>query len=148
LPPEPAASDLSNCVVGHGIHYSTPDAIPEPGKGVAGPTFMYAPNSGEVVGIEYHITEKAFKDWKNPELYDQSKEPTWQFPVPFDLQGANYDHFVISWTGGHPGFLFPHIDLHVFTITPEERARICDGQAPQKLNPAHSNSATDVPPAR
>ena len=141
LPPEPAASDVSNCVLSHGVHYSTAEAIPSMDKGIAGPTYMYAQNTGEVVGIEYHVTEQALKDWENPQLYNIEREPSWQFPIPFDLKGANYDHMLLSWVGGHPGLLKPHIDIHLFTITAEERARLCDGQADQKPNPAAQNHA-------
>jgi hypothetical protein len=88
-----------------GEHWANPTVMP------LGP--IYCVHQGKIVCIEYMISQEDFMNGKSwPTLQGLTNLPSINH---VDI-GFNPD--------GHPGYETPHYDLHIFFITPEEKAQI------------------------
>lgn len=99
------AVQLSPVVPQMGEHWANPADMP------LGP--MYCVHAGKVVCIEYMISQQDFlngKAWSNLQGLT-------------DLPSVN--HIDIGFNPkGHPGYEIPHYDMHIFFISPEQKALI------------------------
>jgi len=127
--------ELTPCIPQHGAHRGLiKDHDPE--ADIQGPSYLLD-QTGEVIGIEYHIRmdylekmgkqvgeqigklnagEISFSDLKVVDL------------VPgFELIGIPIQHASLDFKTpyGHPGYEKPHIDVHAYTISKEELAKVC-----------------------
>lgn len=135
---------ITPCFPGYAAHWTAPRAISYDegvAGGAAGPTFMVDDDTNRVIGIEYHFTLDALQDYNNDKMYALSPDgdpenpevnselgtKANRFGIPRNLLGANYEYFDIKWSAGHSGFEFGHIDIHLYTIPPEERLGVCGG---------------------
>ncbi|WDR07227.1 hypothetical protein PSQ90_07320 [Devosia rhodophyticola] len=90
-----------------GEHWANPQTLP------LGP--IYCVHDDKVVCIEYMIAQQDFADGKSwPTLAGLTNLPS-------------INHVDIGFEPhGHEGYEIPHYDLHIFFISPEEKAKITE----------------------
>lgn len=104
---------LSDVIPAMGEHWANPAQLP------LGP--IYLVYKGDVIGIEYMWTD---------DMLQEVSIPTPEGPEEFDALvplpvGTVVDHVDYAFmTHGHEGFDVPHHDLHMYFISPEEKATI------------------------
>ena len=104
---------LSPVIPAMGEHWANPDQLP------LGP--IYLVYKGEVIGIEYMWSEDMMQEVsiptpEGPEVFNAL------VPLPV---GVTVDHVDVAFMPhGHDGFEVPHRDIHMYFITPEEKAAI------------------------
>ena len=130
LPRDASARDISRCAANMGTHYTQPEASVDINKPFAGPTYAYWGPTGEVLAIEYHISEEGLKTFEGPFAvnlqteFERSDRGVFRFEEHlFPLFGAAYESFEIKFQDqGHTGYETPHYDFHAWTKSEEYRA--------------------------
>ena len=111
LPEE--AQKLSDVVPAMGEHWADPADLP------LGPIFLVYEE--EVIGIEYMWSDDMLQEVEIP-TPEGSEHLNVLLPLPV---GVVVDHVDYAYMPhGHEGFDVPHHDLHMYFITPEEKADI------------------------
>jgi hypothetical protein len=108
------AIEVSSCVPNMGHHYLPKGADPEYGP------FLLVNTDRKVIGVEYMFTHDMFSPIPNlvPDVAVVMKDSP--------LYNWKFDHIEQSFTkGGHPGLEEEHHDIHLYTVTQEERKQAC-----------------------
>ena len=128
----PADADLFiPCIPGHGSHYSRAQDI---ATGITtrpwvGPSYIVNEGTGEVVGVEYHISAKAIAD-EGKEIEDaltriiSGEDLKLLYKHKFPVFGANFESVDILYIAGHPGFEVAHYDVHLWLMPAADHANI------------------------
>lgn len=111
------AIKVTDCIPNMGAHYVTKDSHPE-----YGPFFMVN-KENRVIGVEYMASGDMYTDVDIPNL-----------PIPVQIlqksspaYDMKIDHIEMSrWPEGHKGLTRDHIDVHLFTISPEQVKNVCN----------------------
>lgn len=108
------AVKVSDCIPNMGSHYITKDSHPQYGP------FLLVNKQNQVIGVEYMASEDMYDPI--PGVTPPVKILTKASP----LYGWKFDHAELSHTPeGHEGFLEDHIDVHLYTVSQEERKNVC-----------------------
>ncbi len=105
---------VSECVPNMGHHY-----LAEGGDEKYGPFYLVS-KSGRVIGIEYMFSQDMLTAIPNvtPAVEVMIKDSP--------MNNWKFDHTEMSRAPeGHPGFEEDHIDVHNYTVTPEQRKLAC-----------------------
>jgi hypothetical protein len=111
LPEE--AQKLTDVVPAMGEHWADPADLP------LGPIFLVY--EGEVIGIEYMWSDDMLQEVEIP-TPEGSEHLNALVPLPVGVVVNHVDYAFMP--HGHEGFDVPHHDLHMYFITPEEKADI------------------------
>lgn len=119
------AIKVSECVPNMGFHYLGKEGDPRLGP------FYLVNKQGEVIGLEYMFNENMMTTLNIPaEVFAEAGEDP--FPVevltsgPEGLSDWQFNNIEMSRSPeGHVGFEEPHMDLHLYTVTPEMQAQSC-----------------------
>ncbi len=127
---------IGPCFPGKGVHYMNPedphqfDPNTPAEESWIGPTYLVSEITGEVIGLEYHVRHD-FPEAQSalleltPEIIEQSYETgivetDWLVLHGFDLFGAGFNFFDITFNPSHEGYAIPHYDIHLFTKSQQE----------------------------
>ncbi len=108
------AVKLSECIPNMGFHY-----VPKGGDPIYGP--IYTVNkAGKITGVEYMFSNDMFTAIPNTIV------PVSVVTKDSPMYDWKYNHVDVSHTPeGHHGYLVDHKDIHMYTVTPEERKLAC-----------------------
>lgn len=110
------AIKVSECVPNMGFHYLPKDADP-----LFGP-FLLVSKAGRLIGYEYMFSEDMFESIPAEIPLEIIKTKG-----PILLNDWDYNSIDISRApAGHPGFEKSHIDIHLYTVTPDIQQKACE----------------------
>ncbi len=110
------AIQVSECIPNMGFHYIDPDSDPR-----FGPYYLVN-KQGKVIGSEYMFNNSMLTSI--PAGIDLEVLLT---DGPVALHGWQYESIDFARSpSGHPGFVEDHLDVHVYTVTPEEQKKSCE----------------------
>jgi hypothetical protein len=108
------AIKVSECIPNMGAHYMPKGADPQYGP------FLLVSKANKVIGMEYMVSDDMYTAIPGIE------PPVEILPKESSLSGWKFDHLEFSRAPeGHEGFLEDHIDLHLYTVTPEQKKQAC-----------------------
>ncbi|MBI2450362.1 MAG: hypothetical protein HYV47_02375 [Candidatus Nealsonbacteria bacterium] len=127
--PEDAVK-VSPCFREHGAHFIRPAEAGDVTSPFTGPDYIVEEKTGEVVGIEYHVSQEALinDEKRMSDLRIKNKEgellPLSELLFPlFYFKYASADIRFLP--KGHPGYEIPHYDLHTWFVTQEKLKTAC-----------------------
>lgn len=108
------AIKVSECIPNMGAHYVTSNSDPKYGP------FLLVNKANRVIGVEYMVSTDMYTPIPglDPPIEILRKDSS--------VYGWKFDHLEFSRAPeGHEGFLEDHIDLHLYTVTPEQQKDAC-----------------------
>ncbi|MBA2279480.1 hypothetical protein H0V99_03530 [Candidatus Saccharibacteria bacterium] len=108
------AFKVSDCIPNMGSHYLTPTSDPEYGP------FYLVSKAGKVIGVEYMASEDMYT------AIPETDPPVELITKDSPLFGWKFDHTEVShMKEGHEGLLEDHVDVHYYTVNPEQQSQAC-----------------------